>query len=222
MGGGAMKKKLLALLLILLALAMVAALVNSAEATTGGGSGGGTGGGAGGSSGGSSGDSSATYSWIDPQTGFDIFDYPNVLTLAEGQDCEILVDGSVFEGGSAILHADGSVDLPASIETLDSFTVSLGSYVLDNSCKYYFYYAREYDGDYDRCGLGCEDMTDGRFDIDFSVEGDGTVYEFGCWEPYNYDATNVYVTLNVLQGLVGTSNSVNSGRFYLRVIAVPR
>lgn len=214
-------KKLIILVAIVLALMLLVSFVNSAGATSGGGSGGGTGGGSGGNSGGSSGDASGTYSWVDPQLGVDIFDYPNVLTLAEGQDCEILVDGSVFEGGSAILHADGSVDLPASLETLDRFTVSLGTYVLDNNCKYYFYYAREYDGEYDRCGLGHEDMTDGKYDIDFSVEGNGEAYEFGCWEPQSYEATNVYVTLKLREGLHGTSNSVNSGRFYLRVIAIP-
>ena len=216
-----MKKKLLALLAILLALMLLASLVNSAGATTGGGSGGGTGGGAGGSSGGSSGDSSATYSWIDPQTGFDIFDYPNLLSLAEGDDRLIHGEDGMLDD-RAILHADGSIDLPESVESLDRFTVNIGSYEFQANYRYYFYYAYQIDGEYERCGLGCESMTDGKYDVDFSVEGDGTVYEFGCWESYNYDATNIYVTLNVKQGLDGTMNSVNAGRFYLRVIAVPR
>ena len=213
-----MKKKLLALLLILLALAMVAALVNSAEATTGGGSGGGTGGG----SGTGSGESPATYSWIDPQTGFDIFDYPNLLSLAEGDDRLIHSEEGMLDD-RAILHADGSIDLPESVASLNCFTVNIGSYEFQTNYRYYFYYAYQIDGEYERCGLGYEDtMGDGKYDIDFSVEGNGEAYEFGCWEPHSYEATNIYVTLNVKQGLDGTMNSANSGRFYLRVIAVPR
>ena len=216
-----MKKKLLALLAILLALMLLASLVNSAGATTGGGSGGGTGGGAGGSSGGSSGDSSATYSWIDPQTGFDIFDYPNLLSLSEGDDRLIHSEEGMLDD-RAILHADGSIDLPESVESLNCFTVNIGSYEFQTNHKYYFYYAYQIDGEYERCGLGYESMTDGKYDVDFSVEGNGEAYEAGCWEPHSYEATNVYVTLNVKQGLDGTMNSANSGRFYLRVIAVPR
>ncbi len=208
-----MKRRLITLGLILLSLALVAVLINVNDRGRIG-----TGSGGSGSSGSGSGGSAATPSWVDPQTGFDIFDYPNVLTLAEGQDCEILVDGSVFEGGSAILHADGSVDLPASIESLDSFTVDLGSYVLDNNCKYYFYYARQYDGEYERCGLGFEDMGGG-YEIDFNVSGEGNNYEFGVYEPYAPDAS-FYFTLR--NGFVGTSPSVNSGTFFLRVIAVPK
>ena len=212
-----MKKKLLALLAILLALMLLASLVNSAGATTGGGSGGGTGGG----SGTGSGESPATYSWIDPQTGFDIFDYPNLLSLAEGDDRMIIYDGGPIDD-VATLHADGSIDIPESVESLGSFSIFVGDYEFQTNHKYYFYYAYQIDGEYERCGLGYESMTDGKYDVDFSVEGNGEVYEAGCWEPHSYEATNVIVTLKVKEGLEGTSNSVNAGRFYLRVIAVPR
>lgn len=211
-----MKKAWVTLALILVVLCLVAAVgkIDSPNRT---------GGGSGGSSGsGSSGelDSPGQYSWIDPATGFDIFDYENVLTLAEGQDCDILIDGAVFEGGSAILHADGSIDLPASLETVDSFTVDLGSYTLDSGCLYYFYYARQYDGEYERCGLGYEDAMGDGYEIDFKVESwSGGVSDYGVYEPYG-SGSNFY--FSVRQGNVGTTPSVNAGTFYLRVIAVPK
>ena len=213
-------KKLIILVAIVLALMLLVSFVNSAGATSGGGSGGGTGGGSGGNSGGSSGDASGTYSWIDPQLGVDIFDYPNLLTLSEGEDCDIEYDG-MPTGDVATLHADGSIDIPESVETLYSFSDNIGSYNFQPNYKYYFYYAYEIDGEYERCGLGAESTTDGKYDIDFSVGGDGESYEFGCWVPYSYEHTSADVVLFVRQGLDGTTNSMNSGRFYLRVIAIP-
>ncbi len=206
-----MKKKLITVLLVLLSLCMIAAVVKIGKQDISRGSGGGAD---------SSGGSSTSYSWIDPQTGVDIFAYPNLLTLSEGEDCDIMYDGGPT-GDVATLHADGSIDIPKSVENLYSFTVNIGEYEFQPNYKYYFYYAYEIDGEYERCGLGHEDMTDGKYDIDFSVEGYGEVYEFGCWEPYSYESTSASVVLNVKEGLVGTSNSVNSGRFYLRVIAIP-
>lgn len=200
----------MSLALVLLALCLVAALVKVGDndRSTGGGSGD------------SSGGSSTSYSWIDPQLGIDIFAYPNLLTLSEGEDCTITCDGSIFEGGVATLHADGSIDIPASVESLDSFEISLGEYTLQSNCVYYFYYAYEIGGEYERCGLGYEDTTgDGAYDIDFDVSGGGEVFGYGMYEVYDDTAT---FTLHVTNGLDGTMNSVNSGTFFLRVIGVPK
>ena len=224
--GEAMKKKLITLLLVLLSLCLIAAAVNVGKRASSGGfisSGNSTGGsnnenGSGDDTSGE-GTSPEELSWIDPALGIDIFDYDNILNFTEGEKLDVSPISGEFPEIFAVTYADESIDIPSEkISALDNYMVSLGSITLQAHYDYYFYYARELDGEYERCGLGYEDMEDGVYDIDFRFSGPGEVTEFGRFQAYESGS----ISLNLVQGLSGTSPNVQTGKFYLRVIAVPQ
>lgn len=224
-----MKKKLITFLLVLLSLCLIAAAVNVGKRASSGGfiS-------SGNSMGGSNnenvsgddtpgeGTSPEELSWIDPALGIDIFDYENVLVLNEGPCC-IYLDGASSCHEEAYAYDDESIEIPITINGINvsdcsSYRVPLGSITLQAYYDYYFYYSRQLDGEYERCGLGYEDMEDGVYDIDFNISGPGEINEFGRFQAYESGV----VSLDLVEGLSGTSPNVQTGKFYLRVIAVPQ
>ena len=164
--------------------------------------------------------------WIDPETGIDIFAYENVLDFEDGNYLTIsLGSGDVYEDGAVSLYADESLVVPSVIMngSLEfnvseyTYEIDLGSYVLSPDYTYYFYYSRDVEGGWDKCGLGYEDTNDGRYDIDFCIYGSGFDSEFGCFCP---SSTGEY-RFAVCSGLEGRLEISECGKFYLRVIAVP-
>ena len=234
-----MKKKLIAILLILLSLCLIAAAVKIGDTNhsiSGSGSVGGV------DSGGSEEDGeieedggSDDLCWIDEDlpsyVDQNIFAYDNVLSLAEGQDCEItLNDGSLFDGGSAILHADGSIDIPSTLSSLEpgcyTFSISLGEYSLMENCVYHCYYSTDLEGPYyygvvngqeDSSGQ-VHEISFGISDGKFEVEGLNTFRIIpGTGEDDPSDPTLIVTVRN---GYDGTTPNIVPGRYYLRIIAV--
>lgn len=145
-------------------------------------------------SGGGSG--SATYSWVDPELGVDIFDYENVLTL-DGRAFESWsLDGGEYTSAT-ITYKDGVLTV---VDPGSNCAVSLGDLTVSADYTYYFFGSVN-GSDFERLDFNQSALTLPSGGFEGSVG-------FGSVSPY-YDQ-QLSLMLNA-----------PAGEYIFRVIAIP-
>ena len=179
------------------------------------------------------------YSWVDPYTGIDIFAYKNLFSFKEG-DAAFISSGDAYSANGLVLHADESVDIPSTVggveidQTQGFVGVFPGFYDVKPGYTYYAYYARELGGTWYPMGINSGSMREPGTENELSYElGLGTSYIYVDGEMSDYhvihnssfgwsfsaDVEGTLV-LSVVPGYQSGSYFVNTGTFYVRLIAV--
>lgn len=166
------------------------------------------------------------YSWVDSNTGIDIFDYENVFEFEDDQETSIVlcpdtvVNNAIFLNSYEEVFIDKEVG-DYTIESSSEYQIKLGRYALDPSYTYYAYYSFALGQSWDRIPVNgrCEVEGGTRYPYGLLFVGESDSYTYtNEFRPSSAGEYNIFLE----NGWDGSGPlALSDTAVYVRLIAVP-